>query len=230
MIARRELAHSQLNDYPTSDGRPMAETDWHRNLMATLIATLQLYYSEEESTYVSGNLLVYYEEGNRRRHVSPDVFVVHGVGNHIRPNYLIWEERRGPQMVIELTSSTTRREDLVTKRTLYETVMRVPEYFLFDPREDYLTPSMQGYRLVKGVYQPIRWRNNRLPSRVLGLHLERVGEELRLWNPRTEQRLPTPLEVIDQRNAVIEQRDAVIEQRDAVIERLKHELESLKRR
>lgn len=80
-------------DYPTSDGKPMAQTDWHRDLMMVLIQTLSDYYAAEPLVYVSGNLLVFYEPGNRRRHLSPDVFVVKGVGKHQRPNYLIWEER-----------------------------------------------------------------------------------------------------------------------------------------
>ena len=82
-------------DYPTSDGKPMAETDWHRDLMMVLIQTLSAYYAAEPLVYVSGNLLVFYEPGNRRRHLSPDVFVVKGVGKHQRPNYLIWEDARG---------------------------------------------------------------------------------------------------------------------------------------
>ena len=103
------------NGYPTSDGKPMAETDWHRNLMADLIATLKEHYAPQDRVYVSGNLLLYYELGNRRRRVAPDVFVVKGIPKHNRPNYLLWEEGKGPGVVIEVTSSTTRREDLETK-------------------------------------------------------------------------------------------------------------------
>jgi hypothetical protein len=33
------------NGYPTSDGKPMAETDWHRDLMNVLIQTLQVWYA-----------------------------------------------------------------------------------------------------------------------------------------------------------------------------------------
>src|ERR1700676_31204 len=61
------------NDYPTSDGKPLAETDWHRDLMVLLIEMLRAFY-QGQRVYVSGNLLVFYERGNRRRHVSPDVF------------------------------------------------------------------------------------------------------------------------------------------------------------
>src|SRR5262249_13049415 len=120
------------NGYPTSDGKPMAETDWHRDLMNALIETLKLWYAAQPRVYVSCNLLLFYEEGNRRRHVSPHVFVVKGIAKHDRPNYLLWEERKGPDVVIELTSSSTRREDMKDKYRLYQETLRVKEYFLFD--------------------------------------------------------------------------------------------------
>ena len=48
-------------------------------------------------------------------------------------------------------------------------VLGVKEYFLFDPFEDYLDPPIQGYRLRKGAYVPIKPVNGRLPSQVTGL-------------------------------------------------------------
>lgn len=210
-----------LNDYPTSDGRPMAETDWHRDLMLELIETLKLHYAADPDIYVSGNLLIYYEPGNKRRHVSPDVFVVRGVPNGSRPNYLIWEEGKAPEVVIELTSSSTRREDVDKKFKLYRDVLKVKEYFLFDPREDYLEPPMRGYRLVGGEYRPIRPKDGRLPSRILGMHLERNGLILRIWNPETGRWLPTPNERADEaegRAGEAEERAATIAARAAAAE------------
>src|SRR5438874_83875 len=92
------------NTYPTTDGKPMAETDLHRDLMLALIETLKAFYAAEPLVYVSGNLLLFYEEDNKRKHVSPDVFVVRGVGQYRRDNYLLWEEGHPPRFVIELTS------------------------------------------------------------------------------------------------------------------------------
>src|SRR5262245_26150699 len=84
-------------DYPTSDGKPMAETDLHRRRMADSIDSLDDYFANEPQVYVSGNLLLYYERGNRRKHVSPDVFVVRGVPKlPLRDHYLLWEEGKGP--------------------------------------------------------------------------------------------------------------------------------------
>jgi Uma2 family endonuclease len=223
-------------DYPTSDGKPMAETDFHRELMIALIHTLMDFYAQQR-VYVSGNLLLYYEPGNRRRHVSPDVFVVKGVPNRQRLYYLTWEEGKTPDVVIELTSSSTRREDVQSKFRLYQDTLHVKEYFLFDPFEEYLTPSMRGYRLRQGVYQPIRPITGRLPSQVLRLHLERHGAELRLFDPRTAQWLPTREEKLIQEAAARQQEAAARQQEaaarraaEAEVERLRQELERLRRR
>jgi Uma2 family endonuclease len=211
------------NGYPTSDGKPMAETDWHRDLMNALIQTLKVWFAAQRRVYVSGNLLLFYEEGNRRRHVSPDVFVVKGIAKHDRPNYLLWEEGKGPHVAIELTSSTTRREDMEDKYHLYQDVLRVKEYFLFDPLGDYLTPPLQGHRLRQGQYHPIRPVAGRLPSQILKLHLERHGRELRLHDPAAGRRLRTPLEMAAEA-------EAARQQVEAENERLLRELAALRRR
>ena len=70
-------------------------------------------------------------------------------------------------------------------------MLRVREYFLFDPYEDYLEPSMQGYRLRAGQYVTIHPQAGRLPSQLLGLHLERDGSDLRMWDPATGRHLQT---------------------------------------
>ncbi len=69
------------------------------------------------------------------------------------------------------------------KRDLYRDVLQVPEYFMFDPTEDYLDPPLQGFRLVGGEYLRIEPVAGGLPSDILGLHLEANGEELRLYDP-----------------------------------------------
>jgi Uma2 family endonuclease len=174
-------------NYPTGDGKPMAETEIHRDNMIDAIQTLQDYFDAEPMVCVSGNMLIFYEEGNRRKHVSPDVFMVRGVQKKRRENYLIGEEGRAPDFVLELTSKTTKREDQVTKLQLYRDVLRVPEYFQFDPTEDYLNPPLQGFRLLDGDYLQIKPVNGRLPSEVLGLHLERDGQEVRCENERLRE-------------------------------------------
>jgi Uma2 family endonuclease len=196
-------------DYPTGDGKPMAETDIHRDDMIDLLLALGYRFADDLMTYVSGNLLLFYEEGNRRKHVSPDVFVVRGIQKKRRLNYLVWQEGKGPDFVLELTSKTTRREDQEKKLCLYRDVLRVPEYFQFDPTGDYLKPSLQGFRLSDGDYVPITPVDGRIPSEVLGLHLEQHGTEVRLYDPRTRSLILKPGE----RVSAAENRAQTAEQR-----------------
>jgi len=100
----------------------------------------------------------------------------------------------------------------------------VQEYFLFDPLEEYLTPSFQGFRRVSNRFQQIRPVAGRLPSQVLGLHLERDGEHLRFYNPLTGQRVPTRTEAAEARVAAAEARaEAERIQKDAERDRAETE-------
>jgi Uma2 family endonuclease len=208
----------------------MAESDLHRQEMVDLIEALQDYFADDPDVYVSGNLLMFYEEGNRRKHVSPDVFVVRGIPKKRRENYLVWLEGRGPDVVIEITSKSTRREDQTKKRVLYRDVLVVPEYFQFDPTEDYLKPPLQGFRLVAGQYVPIEPVHGRLPSERVGLHLERHGTELHLYDPATGARLLKRSEQRDTAKARADAAEAARQELAAENERLRQELEALRRR
>ena len=196
----------------------MAETEIHLFDMIDTILLLRDHFAAQPDVYVCGNLLLYYEEGNPRKHVSPDVLVALGVPREPpRDYYLVWKEGKAPDLVIEITSKSTKREDQKKKLVIYRDILRVSEYFLFDPTEDYLDPSLQGFRLVDGEYVPIEPIAGRLPSQVVALHLEREGKQLRLFDPATGQRLLTRLEGRDaaERRAEEEHRRAEEEHRRA---------------
>ena len=180
--------------YPESDGKPMAETDVHIDALIYLRETLKSYFSAEPRMYVAGNMLLYYEEGNPAACVAPDVFVVRGVTKQERRTYKIWEEEQPPTVVFEITSRSTRLEDLGTKRALYA-MLGVQEYFLYDPLGEYLRPPLQGYHLQDGEY--VRIASERelvLVSAALGLELGLENGRLRVLHPETRERLLTPAE------------------------------------
>lgn len=172
-------------DYPESDGKPMAESDVHREVMMHAIEGLKDHFLAEPEVYVTGNLLLYYERGNRSAAVAPDVFVARGVSKERRKSYLLWRERKAPCFVLEVTSESTRDEDLGTKKVKYAR-LGVEDYFLFDPLEEYLEPRFQGLRLVRGEYQPIRpERDGSLVSRTIGVAFAPQGEFLRMVDVKT---------------------------------------------
>ncbi len=177
--------------YPTRDGRPMGETDVHRNLIMDLIHGLEVHYLQQQDVYVSGDLLMFYEKGNRRKHRSPDVLVALGVPKKQRDHYLLWLEGKAPDFIIEVTSKSTRNEDLTVKFELYER-LGVSEYFIYDPLKEYLRPRLRGWRLEQGRYVPLV--GHPLRSETLGLELHDIEDTLRIIDPVTALRLPTRLE------------------------------------
>jgi Uma2 family endonuclease len=156
-------------------------------------------------------MLVFYEPGDKRRHLAPDVFVVTRSHKHERGNFVIWEEGRSLDVVIEVTSKTTMREDLCKKSTLYLTKLGVKEYYLFDPKEEYLKPSFQAFRRIGARFVPIEPVAGRFPSKLLKLHLERSGWQLRLWDPASKQRVPTRAERLAAETARADQAQAEVE-------------------
>ncbi|HZY90598.1 MAG TPA: Uma2 family endonuclease [Gemmataceae bacterium] len=207
--------------YIESDGRPMGETPLHGDNLAYLVQMLRVWFADDPRVYVAGNMFVHYVRGERNRHLSPDVFVARGVPKSTTPerrSYRVWEEGKAPDLVIELTSESTREEDMDDKMGLYQDTLRVREYFLFDPYAEYLDPPFQGHRLFRKRYRPIAPVRGRLPSEVLGLHLEPHEGFLRLYDLATRRWLLLPPE----------ERQARLEA-EAEVERLKQELEKLRR-
>ena len=180
-------------DYPSSDGKPLAENDAQLHAILYAVAALRGRYRDRPDAYVSGDLLVYYEEGNPRVSVAPDAFVVFGVEDRKRMSYKVWEEGKGPDFVLEVASPHTWREDVERKPGIYAG-LGVSEYFLFDPLGEHLSPRLQGYRLVGGPYEPLVVvesidRTLTLTSEVLGLELRAKGEEMRFHDPATGETL-----------------------------------------
>ena len=220
MATLTPMLPAQQVDYPESDGKPMAETDVHRQAMLDTIATLSDFFRDRPDVYVAGNLLLYYEEGNPAASVAPDVFVVFGVAKGLRRTYKVWEERHAPTVVIEITSRATALEDQGNKRVLYAW-LEVSEDFLCDPLADYLTLSLQGFRLEDGEYRRLALDGEgAVVSEALGLRLQQEGARLRLIDVGSGERLLWPDEVAAARRAAEEQAHREAEARRAAEEQL----------
>lgn len=187
------IIHVSSVNYPESDGKPMGETDLHRKEMFRQIELLTRHFAGQR-VYVSGNLLVYYEQGNPKKFLVPDVFVVKDLPPGDRRVYKLWVEGKAPDAVVEVTSKKTKRKDTVTNPPLYAG-LGVKEYFLFDPTQDYLDPPLQGFRLAGGQYQQLeRDAQENLVSEELGLRLHAEHDHLMLYRTDTGERLLTQAE------------------------------------
>ena len=99
--------------------------------------------------------------------------------------YVIREQGKPPDFVLEIASPRSRRRDLVTKRAAYAN-LEIPEYWRFDELAEYRRPKLAGDRLEGDLYHPLPIEQ--LPdgvaqgySPVLDLHLR--WEEGRLvWH------------------------------------------------
>jgi hypothetical protein len=122
--------------------------------------------------YVGVNMFVYYswKQVRNQEFKGPDVFFVHEVeGQRRRLYWAIWDEDgRYPDVIVELLSNSTEREDLGQKKKLYERTFQTGEYFCVAAECE----RMLGWRLAERAYEPIeRSENGWLWSKQLGLWL-----------------------------------------------------------
>ena len=221
-------------DYPSSDGQPMADNDWQRDAMLYALGALRAHYAHRSDVYVSGDLLLYYEEGNPRARVAPDVLVVFGAEARRRMVYKLWEEPKAPDFVLEVASPRTWRDDQGRKGELYAR-LGVREYCQYDPMGNLLPVRLRGRRLgAGGDYEPQPVAESLdgtlvLRSRTLGLDLlaDRDGS-LRFRDPATGRLLLGHQEEVAARRTAESRADQEVAARRAAEARVA-ELEALLR-
>ena len=209
------------DELPCDDGMPM-ETQRHVMQLQLLMDPLRVYWVERQDVYVGGNMFVYFslEQVRNQDFRGPDFFVVLDVPKRERKSWVVWQEGKGPDVVIELLSESTAAVDKGEKKRVYQDCLRVPEYFWFDP----FSAEWAGFALRHGVYEPIAEdAQGRLCSKQLGLALVRwdgsyheVEARWLRWATLEGELLLTPQEAL-----VHEQRQAeAAQQRAAALEDL----------
>ena len=180
--------------YPETDGKPMAASDLHLEILIWLLQTLKAHFAARTEDYVSGDILTYYTQGDPRAVVAPDVLVALGIGRKKRHTYKVWEEGKVPDFVMEFSSKTTYQNDLTDKMALYA-ALGIPNYFLYDAEALYLPSPLLGFQLVKGVYVPVpSGVDGGIHSDILGLDFHIRERRLAIYDPVSEQWLQTPAE------------------------------------
>ena len=203
--------------YPCSDGEPVAESFVHLYALFATLEVLRQYLLGQQAT-VLGNQFLYYAQGFPKLRVAPDVMVIFNVAPGGRDNYKIWEEGVVPTVIFEMTSKSTKNKDLDEKKTLYEG-LGVQEYWLFDPRGEWIEGQLRGYRLRDEEYQPIT--DNR--SQPLQLQLQAEGQLIGFYREDTGEKLLIPQELAD---ALVSEKVAR-QQAEEENERLKAQLRTL---
>lgn len=161
------------DELPYDFGPPM-ESEVHWLQMVLLVEVLRQFFADRDDVCVAGNMAIYYSELQVKKNDfrGPDVFVVFDTVKRKRKSWVVWQEERTPDLVIELLSDGTEHIDRGEKMRIYARAMHVPEYYLFDP----LDGRFEAYRLdsTTMTYQ----RQDVLPgapvwSDVLGLRFEK---------------------------------------------------------
>jgi Uma2 family endonuclease len=214
------LTESELDFYPSSDGEPLAETPIHVEAIVLLHQALQDFFKDRPEVFIASDIFWYWEEGNPKARISPDVMVVPGVSKrelYERRSYFSWIEGVVPAAVFEMASRRTWKKDVGSKFETYEK-LGVKEYFIFDPEFRYLEAPLLGYRLQGKKYRPIS--GGTLES-LLGFHLEVDHWTIRLIDSRTKEPILSRSEAIEKANA-----NAREERRVAAVERKRAEAET----
>jgi|SRR6478672_4784763 len=175
--------------YPSADGEPVAETYDHLYAILTALEVLKQYLAGRQAT-VLANQFLYYAQGFPKLRTAPDVMVIFNAAPGGRDNYKIWEEGQVPAVIFEMTSKGTKDYDQSFKKTLYEQ-LGVQEYWLFDPKGEWIEEQLRGYRLRGEVYEPITDSH----SQLLQLRLAVEGKLISFYRQDTGEKLLIPDEL-----------------------------------
>ncbi|MGH9803325.1 MAG: Uma2 family endonuclease [Blastocatellia bacterium] len=198
------------DELPYYDGEPL-ESERHFYQIILLIETLKLHWADRDDFFAGGNMFVYFSTAQVKKNDfrGPDFFVATGVdGKRERKSWVVWEEGKSPDLVIEFLSESTAAFDRGEKKKIYHDKMRVPEYFYYDP----FTGELAGFITNGFEYKPMTPdQRGRLISPIIGLALVRwegeflgvYGEWLRLETIEGEL-LPTKEEVVQQARQIAE--------------------------
>ncbi|MEO1433304.1 MAG: Uma2 family endonuclease [Cyanobacteria bacterium J06633_8] len=167
---------------------------------------------ETDEVFIASDLNLYYDARNHLCYKRPDWFAVLGASRlyqqrELRLSYVVWQEGINPTIVVELISPGTEKEDLgqtlrevnqpPTKWEVYERILRIPYYIIFDRYTD----NLQVFQNIAGRYQELTLTESPLwlPSLELGIGLWQgtyQGIE-RLWLRWYDDQgnlIPTPTE------------------------------------
>lgn len=79
----------------------MPDGDPQRELTFQVVKVLEERYADEPDVYVTGDIFVYYVEGDPSEVFAPNVMVVKGVPKRQRDNYKLWEEgHKAPDFIL----------------------------------------------------------------------------------------------------------------------------------
>ena len=189
---------------------------------------LALHLAEPETTIVATERYITRVPMSERADMTgvlyPDLLVafnVKPIAFGERNGYVISEQGKPPDFVLEIASRSTGRSDTGEKRTAYA-ALGITEYWRFDETGQYHGSRLAGDRLVDGRYEPIEITE--LPdgnlsghSAVLGLELRWTNGSLGWHDPDTGEHIAT----FDTERAARLQAEAKVQELEEELQRLR---------
>jgi Uma2 family endonuclease len=214
-----------MYDLPSEDPEELGLPDEFHNLQPQLLsATLRLTDVSSNRIFTGSDLNLYYDAQHPQWYKRPDWFLAVGVPRlykeqDLRLSYVVWDEGVNPAVVVELLSPGTEKEDLgqtgsgagepPPKWQVYERILKVPYYVLYDRYSD----TLSGYRLVEDCYQPLELAEGRLwlPELRTGLSLwqgdyQGINRRWLRWVDAAGNWIPTQLEQAEAKAARLAER------------------------
>ena len=199
---------------PSCEDEPVSQNSGHFGFVLDCFDSLERHWKERPDVFVGSDQFIYWDPAydSRKNPVnsppSPDVYVVFGVADRTRSTYVVWEEGKPPDFVLEIVSPSSQRRDKEEKQVLYAK-MGVPEFFLYDPESEGV--PLRGFKLRNGAY--VQLPQERLEEDLICVHSDALGlclcakpskprprhNALRWYDPVAEKFLSTRHTVDDDR-------------------------------
>ncbi|WP_095992538.1 Uma2 family endonuclease [Cystobacter fuscus] len=161
----------------TWDEMAMPEGDLHSQAKMGALQALKGYFSRQRRrVYLGTELPVYYPA---ERRFAPDLLAVLDAETHPRSKWVVSQEGKGLDWVLEVHVGGDRKKDAEYNVRRYAR-LGIPEYFIYDRARQ----RLEGYRLPSieaREYVPITPEQGRYGSEVLGLELQVEEGRLRFW-------------------------------------------------
>ena len=140
-----------LEGYPYEDDEPMAATHYHALQITLFFDQLYRLYQSEPNILVGCDSFIYYSEGDRKKSVAPDVYVVLGAKKTpLRRSFYTWAEGAVPDTIFEFLSESTKKDDRDKKVQIYLEDMGAKEYFIHEPIPEKPAEFRGWYRDTSG--------------------------------------------------------------------------------
>jgi len=184
-MKRESVVHVPTwQDYPCSDGEPMADNAWQFDWISMLKWELEYLFRHNPDVLVAGDMFWYPLAEDKGEKLAPDVFVAFGRPKFRRDSYMQWMEGgQPPQVVIEVLSPSNKPDEMKKKREFYEKY-GVEEYYIFDTYVS--NHSVEGWIRQQGKLVPIENIEGWVSPR-LNIRIEIEDEEVWVFHPNGDR-------------------------------------------